>query len=209
VNLVQQLLSKIAEEEKLVVIIGDAMADVWIHGHTEKCQDGCKKFVEVLRCTTPGGAANAERCLSNWGIATTLCGHWREARGTKTRYIDQDGKIVFRHDLDMLVGVEYDQTRQNALEWVGCASGVLLSDYDKGFITPEYIANIAGLCQQRGTPCVADCKRAPNVYAGCVLKGNEEWAKKYAAELEQFNGDVIITRGNLPPIVRCGRGKTG
>ncbi len=115
--------------------------------------------------------------------------------------------MVFRHDQDIIVGPEHDHERRNALEWVRGADGVLLSDYDKGFLTREFVAQVAELCRRCGIPCVADAKREPEFYAGCILKGNEEWAKKYAAEIDEYNGIIIVTRGSLPPIMRDNRAK--
>lgn len=178
------------------------MVDRWVHGRLEPtCQEGCPKFVQEAAVDVPGGAANAERCLSRWEVETTLCCHWWEVPCLKTRFVDPDDRIVFRHDLEGRGrGGNYDSERVRALEWAGCASGVLLSDYDKGFLTPEFIRQVADLCRRRGVPCVADCKRAPSTYAGCILKGNEEYWRTRSS-LKNLESGAVITGGSHSPWV--------
>lgn len=177
-DLVGTLLGRIKEKVKRVLVIGDVMIDRWIHGRITPCQDGCPKFVQESILDTPGGAANAERCLSNWGVNTSLYGQVREDRPIKTRYVT-DGGIVFRADNDVKMASVYRWAQREALETVKCAGAVLLSDYDKGFLAPEFIAQVTESCKLLGVPCIADCKRAPEVYEGCILKGNREWNDKY------------------------------
>jgi bifunctional ADP-heptose synthase (sugar kinase/adenylyltransferase) len=206
-NLVQKLLGRITKDKKTVLVIGDALTDVWIHGRTEKCQDNCTKFVEESQCRTPGGAANAQRSLSRWPITTRLFAWAENDRPVKTRFVDNGilQVIVFRHDYELNTiernRNEYEWARTDAIDAIQHAGtvlhagAVLLSDYDKGFLTPEFIREVAVLCKERGIPCVADCKRTPEVYDGCILKGNEAYHLKYGRQLP-INGQVVITHGN-------------
>ena len=217
-NLVEKLLTEIANSHKHIVIIGDTMVDRWVHGHLAECQDGCPKFVQESVVEVPGGAANAERCLSGWNVRTSLYGFATNDGPVKTRYVE-GGKIVFRADDDRPSdrGTKYEWARKLASEMVGCAAGVLLSDYDKGFLTPEFIREVAELCKKRSIPCVADCKRAPEVYEGCVLKGNSAWDDKYGDGkirrdvlevitlgecVPQVNGELLLDFPSLP-LIKC------
>ena len=201
-NIVEQLLTTINRRDlptKHIVIIGDTMIDRWVHGHLAECQDGCPKFVQESVVEVPGGAANAERCLSEWNVRTSLYGFATNDGPVKTRYVD-GGKIVFRADDDGLLdhGAKYGWARKLASEMVGCAAGVLLSDYDKGFLTPEFIREVADLCKRRNVPCVADCKRAPEVYEGCIRKGNLDYLSRYGLV------DVITMGSDSPAVVPRG-----
>lgn len=215
-NLVEELLDRVGKQRRRIVVIGDAMADRWVHGCVVgTCQEGCFKFVQDSVVEVPGGAANAERCLRGWsdlfhGITTSLHGCSYGDRSIKYRYVDADGRVVFRVDDDRApLGTSYEWARKLALETVAHAAGVLLSDYDKGFLTPKLIRDVVDLCRERGIPCVADCKRAPESYAGCVLKCNEEYQHRHNDELSRLVYDVapseaaplVVTAGALNPLV--------
>lgn len=207
-NLAERLLSDIAKQRKRITVIGDAIIDQWVHGHLEPSQDGCDKFVQESFFESPGGASNAYNCLTHWDVRSDIVCVSESDRCVKTRFVDQDNKIVFRWDQDRKCDtIKYAWAYALGLELVQCSDAVLLSDYDKGFLTTDYIKRVSDACKKRNIPCIADCKRSPEVYEGCILKGNEAWASKYAAEIDVYNGIIIITRGTLPPIVRDNRAK--
>jgi bifunctional ADP-heptose synthase (sugar kinase/adenylyltransferase) len=192
-NLAEQLFEEASARRRLIVVIGDVVNDVWVHGHTSPSQDGCAKFAQESTCETLGGAGNAMLSISNWPVHAELCGHWPNRRGTKTRFVE-DGRILFRHDHDVFAREEHDQARRAALEWAGQAHGVLLSDYDKGFLTVELISQVTELCWRRGVPCVADVKRDRGTYTGCITKANEDWYLKHGIA-------SVVTRGADCPAV--------
>ena len=200
-ELVERLVSEIAKRKKSILVIGDTMIDRWIHGHTAQCQDGCTKFVQESVVDTPGGAYNAEHCLVNWGVRTALYGFAQNDCPIKSRYVDENNRIVFRADDDgpAVRGAGYEWSRKLALEMIPFSMGVLLSDYDKGFLTPEFIRQASELCHNLDIPCVADCKRSPDLYANCILKGNLDWMEKWIEH--PHSTKWVVTRGGVPPIV--------
>jgi bifunctional ADP-heptose synthase (sugar kinase/adenylyltransferase) len=176
--LAEQLMVRIKEHKKLIVFIGDTMSDHWIHGHVAECQDGCPKFVKEAMVSTPGGAANAYRSIVEWKVRSSLYGFNMGRGPIKARYVDKSGNILFRVDDEQPCGQNdsYNRgARERAIEAACWADAVLLSDYDKGFLTPKLIQKVAKICKERGVPCVADCKREPSMYAGCILKANGAW----------------------------------
>lgn len=204
-NLVDCLLGKIKDDTKHVVVIGDAIVDLWVHGHTSRCQENCTRFVQEKVVETSGGAANAEHCLSHWGVGTLLYSYLGRDCSIKCRYVE-DEKVIFRADHDRLPSGDYAWVRQVALEAVYSAGGVLISDYDKGFLPPEFIRGVVATCRDRGVPCVADCKRAPELYSGCVLKCNSDYHYKYNAELSALvdagpRSSLVVTDGPRTPAV--------
>lgn len=202
-DLVTAVRAQIQKQSKQIVIIGDTMVDRWVRGRVEECQEGCQKFVQESVVEVPGGAANAERSLSCWGVRTSLYGPAQDDCPVKTRYLVGD-EVVFRADDDMPGGWEnrrdYGWVYSLVSEMVGCAGAVLLSDYDKGFMLPKFIEEVAGICYAHSIPCVADCKRAPEVYSGCILKGNLAWRGPWADF--KTTEEYVITRGALPPYCR-------
>lgn len=218
-GLVDRLLAAIAAQHKRIVVIGDAMMDHWSTGQLEDCQDGCQKFVQGSWLLTPGGAANAQRSLSNWNVDTDLYAFSGNDRPQKWRFVDTTGKIVFRWDNETIASTadrsRYKWAYNNALEMVGCASAVLISDYDKGFLTPYFIRTVADRCSRCNIPCVADCSRAPETYPGCILKCNADYQRAYNESLSALVYDadtpqrLVVTAGPLNPLVWGGTMVTG
>lgn len=178
---IQDLIELDTKDTKHLCIIGDALTDIWIHGHLAKSQDGCDKFIEEKRIVTLGGAANAKNCLSDWNVNVSL--FCQELRGTKTRYI-VDNKIVFRHDRERECTHRY-------LPNITKFDAILLCDYDKGYLESNYIQEIIQRANSCCIPCVVDVKRPIELYKGAITKGNCE----YKGKLD------IITRGSASPIV--------
>lgn len=210
-GLVEQLLTEITKKRKRIVVIGDAMIDHWVHGRVETCQDGCRKLVEESRVDLPGGAGNASRSIINWPVNVDMFAYSWKFRPHKWRFIDTNNDIVFRWD-DEKLSPEVDRAQnlwayEQATEMVNCADAVLLSDYDKGFLTPEFISSVSGICKQRGIPCVADAKRVPDLYAGCVLKCNADYQHSHNEELSRLVYDadmgqrLVVTDGPLNPVI--------
>lgn len=198
-TLVSQLIHKARETRKRIMVVGDSMVDRWVHGRVHTgCQDNCVKFVEEREVMTPGGAANAERSLQRWSINTSLYGFASNDCPVKTRYINESGEIVFRADDDGPPerGNDYQWARDLALEMVKHCDAVLLSDYDKGFMSRDFIQSVVSLCRAREIPCVADCKREPEVYDGCVMKANHAWATLW----RRCDKGVVTCGGEAPLI---------
>lgn len=199
-NLVTKLIDMVSKKRKRIVVIGDVMVDHWVHGHIEGCQDGCPKFVMESNLSVAGGAGNAGQCLQNWDVDRNVFGQLGTDCPNKWRFVSSDNnKTVFRYD-DELKKEALNSTRRyarmsDAVMMVSRADAVLLSDYDKGFLTPEFIRNVIDLCAKRRIPCVVDVKRPPYVYEGAILKGNIDWC--------QTNKICdVVTRGDQPPFVR-------
>lgn len=197
-NLVEKLIAAVRAKKRRILVIGDGMTDVYVHGHLHgTCQDGCPKFVEEYRVAVPGGAENAARTLACWqplGIEIAYKGIPEGYGPKKTRYM-VDSRCVFRHDDDR-IRCDLELIRLNAERAIKAAyDAILLSDYDKGLLTSQLIRMAADECKRRGLPCVADCKRPPLTYTGCILKGNSDYISRYG-----FSANVS-TFGSAPPMV--------
>ena len=193
-NLAERLIEADRASPKRILVIGDGMTDVYVQGRMERCQDGCPKFIEEGEVYVSGGAANAAHSISCWWSEATFYG--QHPGPVKTRFVI-DGKYVFRHDDESDNGFDLDTIRKWALRALkqGQPHAVLLSDYDKGMLTPEFIGEVATLCRKQDIPCVADTKRPPEVYAGAILKGNMDWCKR-------CGWCDVVTRGASAPMVR-------
>lgn len=198
-NLAQHLIEADRHNPRRILVIGDRMNDVYIHGRLEDtCQEGCPKFIEESRMLVPGGAANAARSLINWqtkvALFCTPCGFLRQ------RYMVGD-KCVWRHD-DNEIKCGLEAVRKEAIHALvqGKWHAVLLSDYNMGILTSVFIGVVAAICKDAGIPCIADCKQAPEVYQGCILKGNMNWLNQRG--VVGYRADsVVITDGPRGPTV--------
>ena len=233
---IDRLIQSCRESEKRVLVIGDAMRDVWHHGDMLPSQDGVMKFVEKRRVETPGGAAGAARQLCRWDCETILLSlmpaefhmeepwqqidarHcvWSRRMPEKHRFLDDNGRILWRHDMDHGYGADANLMRQwratllermRALE----PDAVLISDYDKGFMDEAMIREVALWCLSNVVPCVADAKRRPGLYRGAVLKFNNDYLKQnlghgiFPYVVTRNGGRVFVCRQDSTDIVEPGR----
>ena len=176
VNLVHELIRKDRESPLRLAVVGDAIDDTYIDGTLGIGQENCQKFTETSRISVSGGAENAAKSLVHWNTKAISFATDAES---KTRFM-VDGRCIFRHDAPRRYDSFAKIDRYNAKSALHSDySGVLISDYDKGFLTPEFIREIIDLCNERKIPCVADAKREPDLYEGSTIKGNADYHDKF------------------------------
>lgn len=197
-SIVRKLIELDAASRKRIAVIGDVLVDRYIHGRLADCQDGCQKFVEESRTECMGGAANAERSLLNWKCDSNCFGNMEDNAPIKTRFV-VNGKIIMRHDMDAMKITDRLRTWEldTLLDW--SPDAMLISDYDKGFLTPALIRQVIDAARERGIPCVADAKREPELYAGAILKCNADYANAYREVM--CRKDTVITTGSAFPTI--------
>jgi len=215
-NLVRQLLNRISKDKKRVIVIGDAILDVWVYGTLEPCQDQCQKLVENARYTSRGGAGNACESIRHWKIKTQLYSFSGSHQPVKVRFVGDDSKFTLRWDYETpsleVDRIGYKPVYDSTLRMCRCASGVLLSDYDKGFLTPEFIREVISICNWRNIPCVADVKRIPKIYSGAVIKCNHQYWENHLSRGIPPEGSkaLVVTRGpKAPYFFETGKGTDG
>lgn len=189
---------------KRILVVGDGMTDVYVHGWLEaECQEGCQKFVEVSRVVVPGGARNAARSLKHWNADVVYVGD-DHCGPVKTRFMVDD-QCVFRYDED---SIKFDRNLVlNEITIVltqGSPDAVLISDYDKGLLTPKYIKGIIEWCNDHNIPCVADCKQSPSVYRGALMKFNSSYDQHWDVLSGEEVWKAVCTNGASTPYTsRC------
>ncbi len=200
---IDTLIERASAKKKCVLIIGDGMTDLYVHGRFDTCQEECPKFIEESRVSVPGGASNAGRSIENWNVVVYCFTGDERNKSVKTRYV-VDGKYVFRHDDDKIASdSEVAIWQQETIEFLRHGEnihGCLISDYSKGFLTPAFIRQVIDLANERGVPVVADAKRDPELYAGAVLKCNLEYNARFPIGGVGVKS-AIITRGGESPFL--------
>lgn len=219
-----------------ILVIGDTVTDKWVTGHSFASADECPSLEAKERLLTPGGAANVSRQLQNTGydpwllcpLDAELAAAVRATRvgkgvslelgfpcprmPRKTRYLDAAGRIVFRADSEPLFyglpNGELQQYRDLAIKTIRQMpwAAVILSDYQKGFVTDSLARRAIEACQERDIPCFVDPKRPPTSFRGGLFKINQNYFEKHQAELEAMQFTGVVTRGSAPPVLfRQGR----
>src|SRR5918999_2178706 len=171
-----------------VVIVGDAMLDVYLHGDVERISPEAP--VPVVRVRERrhalGGAANVANNVAAIGARCELVAAVGRDRGgeilrgmlrdidadgsalievdrpttTKTRIVARSQQVVRVDEEDDadLSGDEVDRLLSTLQVAIGRADALVLEDYNKGVLVPQVITAAIGAARQRGIPVVVDPK---------------------------------------------------
>jgi rfaE bifunctional protein kinase chain/domain len=162
-----------------VLVVGDVMLDVYLFGRVTRISQEAPVpvFVEERRETRMGGAGNVAANLDALGGHTVT--NWTPGVRTHKFRFFQGHHQLFRQDEDhQAVPQELEVARAaSQIHGHGC-NAVVLSDYAKGWCSPEMCQGIIAEAVLRGVPVIVDPKGTDwSKYAGAsVLCPNEaEW----------------------------------
>lgn len=201
--LVEKIQDWLKEKPRQIIAIGDGMTDEWINGVDQSHESG-DRFIEThKRVTRPGGVENTANCLSKWeALRVPVFTQPKHKQSKKCRFME-DGEIVWRWDQDTNYSYSGDDlpTLRETLTSDFTVAAVI-SDYDKGYVTPELLEEVSNTCNVMGIPLVIDCKRELSFYMTgkpVIIKGNWKWWMKQ--EYDRYRRDTVITNGDLWPMV--------
>jgi len=174
-----------------ILVIGDSCTDVFIYGHsTRMCPEAPVPIFEPSRTVTNDGmAGNVRANLESLGASVNLITNKEQI--TKTRYVDvKSNQMFLRVDSIDRVRPAFDINR---VDWD--VDAVIVSDYDKGFLTENDIHEIS----KRHELTFIDTKKPINLQTFSdytFIKMNEwEWelCEKAGAKYEEWADKLIIT----------------
>ena len=174
-----------------ILVIGDSCTDVFIYGHsTRMCPEAPVPIFEPSRTVTNDGmAGNVRANLESLGASVNLITNKEQI--TKTRYVDvKSNQMFLRVDSIDRVRPAFDINR---VDWD--VDAVIVSDYDKGFLTESDIHEIS----KRHELTFIDTKKPINLQTFSdytFIKMNEwEWelCEKAGAKYEEWADKLIIT----------------
>lgn len=169
-----------------ILLIGDACIDVYRYGVVDRISPEAP--VPIFKFTHEesrlGMVKNVQKNLENFGCEVTcLFGNSSE----KTRLIDsRSNQHLLRLDHDI---ISQPLTVNRVDEYLTDVDAVVISDYDKGFVSYTLVRDIK---DSFSGPIFVDTKKPDLEYfEGCYVKVNaQEWAAATSVCT-----DLIITRG--------------
>lgn len=181
-----------------VAVVGDAMTDVWIYGHSSRISPEAPipVFVQDYTVTLPGGAANVGRNVETLGAKAFVTGKSKKDWPVKTRHVCGNHHMsrVDREDcsaisLERAAAIinELNRFRPNA---------VIISDYAKGVCTPELCLWVIKWAKEHDAKVVVDPKgRDWTKYGGCdvITPNNREYIE--ASDSPRDVGAIVRTCG--------------
>jgi D-beta-D-heptose 7-phosphate kinase/D-beta-D-heptose 1-phosphate adenosyltransferase len=167
-----------------VLLIGDSCIDEYVYGTCERLNPEAP--VPILKYhrkeIRQGMAWNVKENLKSFGIEVYMLTN--DEKIIKTRYIDEKyNHQILRVDTEFSVKpMEYDLPKEDF-------DAIVISDYDKGFITKEKLFNIVLTSR---CPVFVDSKKTDLPETNCYIKINEDESKR----LQSKHDNLIITRGS-------------
>ena len=169
-----------------VLLIGDTCEDRYFYGDVKRLNpEAPVPILEYRRGVTSKGMAwNVRENLMSFGVEVYLSTHPEEI--IKTRYIDEkSNQQIMRYDEEpeiTPISFEFPD------EWKTTYDALVISDYDKGFITQEKLFELSNWFQG---PVFIDTKKTC-IPGNAFIKVNESEFKK----ITHFIPDnMIITKG--------------
>ncbi len=175
-----------------VLLIGDACTDRYYYGSVTRLSPEAP--VPVLKHLYTeerlGMCLNVGANLEALGVLVDIIKN--DEMIYKDRFVDVKTK---QHLLRADFG-ESDKVQPAALDKisVGGYNAVVVSDYNKGFITPDVASDISAKCHAANIPLFVDSKKKNlECYKHCFIKINE----KESTELQEMNptAKLIVTLG--------------
>ncbi len=226
-----------------VLVAGDIILDKFIWGNVDRISpEAPVQVVNVKKETTAlGGAANVASNLSSIGGEVFMMGligedvHAQIVRSelkklnihsdyiftdsrrhtiTKTRVIAGSQQIVrIDHEQSHALEPDVETTVIEAIRNIKILDAIIISDYQKGFLTDRILSEIINLSKSKNIPCIVDPKRKdfsgykgatlikPNLKeaenaVGKKLIHNDDFNSAAKELLQKFGAQyILITRG--------------
>lgn len=188
---------------KKILVIGEQCIDRFIYGNVDKmCPEApVPIFIPKSQKTNPGMAANVLANLKAI-VRDYIFGKFsfqllsNNERLVKTRYIHKrTNQMVIRVDDDERDLIRPFKFSKAIIKTIKSVDGIIISDYNKGYLSNEDIFEIAALSNF----CIIDTKRSlrdVDLTLFDFIKLNQLEAKRNKRYLEGNDKNVIYTLGN-------------
>ena len=175
-----------------VLVIGDSCTDKFVYGECNRiCPEAPVPVFNPIEQKSNGGMAknvfnNLSSLAKNWDIDLVT----NEDEITKTRLVDiKTNQMLLRVDEDD----SCNRVKNNVITKLGDYDAVVISDYNKGFLTESIIQYLIG----KYPLSFIDSKKLFNDWVNDVtfLKINEVEFNRNKKNLKKYKGNLIVTLG--------------
>lgn len=173
-----------------ILVIGDSCIDRFVYGTVDRLTpEAPVPVLEVTHETTNGGMAeNVRENLLNLGISTDIITN--EIKSLKTRWVEKESNQMIMRSDESVESEDYGGDF-----YFDEYDAVVISDYDKGFLSEETIRRIA----ESHPLTFMDTKKTleGDWFEGIkFIKINEKEYQSNERALENYPGNLIITLGS-------------
>jgi D-beta-D-heptose 7-phosphate kinase/D-beta-D-heptose 1-phosphate adenosyltransferase len=178
-----------------ILIIGDSCLDRYHYGICDRMSpEAPVPILKILRTETrPGMVLNVQQHLENFFFDTVL--YTNKEKIVKERFVEN---TFMQHMLRVDHGEE-KKVSSISFETIDkinfeLFSGVVISDYDKGYISSESAKKISKKAKEENIPVFVDSKKTDlSCFPGSIIKINEKENKKIKTLPK--NCELIVTLG--------------
>jgi len=161
------------QKSSRILLIGDSCIDEYIFGTCDRISPEAPVpiFCESRREIRPGMSLNVQANLQNLGNDVTLL--TSKKKGKKTRYVSENTlHHLLRVDQDIVITpLEVYEVNENRLSTY---DAVIISDYNKGFLTRHVANAICRKCAGSQIPVFVDTKKKDtSCFCNAILKVNQ------------------------------------
>lgn len=182
-----------------IVVVGDAMIDLYIHGRVDRISPEAPVpvFVEERREKRPGGASNVVENLRALGCKAVH--PFTVKSSVKTRFM-VNNRQMFRHDEEDCAPIS-ERDQQRCFDWVTAENCdvMIISDYAKGICTPSLCQRLIAWAKENGVKVVVDPKGDDwSKYEGAdiITPNYAEWTSKQQNVGNFPSKHVLMTHGS-------------
>lgn len=183
-----------------IILIGETCIDATIFGSCGRiCAEGpVPVFNPTTKSQAGGMAANVLNNLKNLRPGFDIRLMTSQEMPIKTRFVDEaSGQLVLRVDEnDEINPLEFNDELQAYIEH---ADAVIVSDYDKGYLTYDLLRKISTVAKRRNIPTFMDTKKDGGIWAEnftFVKINKKEFLENNWRHFQGSNPDkLIVTLG--------------
>jgi len=172
-----------------ILLIGDSCLDVYHYGHCSRLSPEAPVpiFKQDETKVVPGMGGNVKKILENFNH--NVDSHFNSEEIKKIRLVDSR----FNHHL-LRMDEEPDKIKPFAFKNKKKFDAIVVSDYNKGFVTKEVATELSQFAKDSKIPMFVDSKKEDlSCYEGCIIKVNSsEWKKLKSRPLDC---DFVVTLG--------------
>lgn len=181
---------------KKILVIGDFCTDVFIYGRTERFSPEAPVpvFIPMVKKSNDGMAGNVAMNLMAMSTEYEIELQYQDEHITKTRYIDHNTNHMFMRVDEGEENIKPLQLDNTVINRIKEAEAVIVSDYNKGFLSLETINEIGKLAKLS----FLDTKKkidSGTVESYTFIKLNEDEFKKNATDDPEKLKKIIATLG--------------